>query len=64
MTMTCVGCDDPIEEDGSGDRGGHLDVDGEDWHEICYESSGGPTYCCGAIYEDGEIVCASCGDPL
>lgn len=24
----------------------------------------GPTYCCGAIYEDGETVCASCGEAL
>lgn len=24
----------------------------------------GPKYCCGAIHEDGETECASCGEPL
>lgn len=24
----------------------------------------GPKYCCGAIYEDGEDTCRSCGEPL
>lgn len=25
---------------------------------------GGPTFCCGAIYEEGEYLCASCGEAL
>jgi hypothetical protein len=28
------------------------------------DDDSGPKYCCGAIYEDGETVCASCGEPL
>lgn len=27
-------------------------------------ASGMTTYCCGGIYEEGESVCASCGEPL
>ncbi|MBM7507108.1 hypothetical protein JOE61_000922 [Nocardioides salarius] len=27
-------------------------------------ASGFATYCCGGIYENGEDVCASCGEPL
>ena len=27
-------------------------------------ASGFATYCCGGIYENGETVCASCGEPL
>jgi hypothetical protein len=27
-------------------------------------SDGGPQYCCGMIYEDGESTCLSCGEPL
>ncbi|MYR08952.1 hypothetical protein GTV32_23030 [Gordonia sp. SID5947] len=57
--LTCEGCEEPIEDESS-----HLDFNGEDWHEACFEVSGSPSYCCGAIYESGEVVCASCGDPL
>lgn len=32
--------------------------------EDCPEPYSGPKYCCGGIYEQGETVCASCGDPL
>jgi len=28
------------------------------------EVSGGTSYCCGMMYEDGEDTCASCGEPL
>ncbi|HTW16168.1 MAG TPA: LIM domain-containing protein [Nocardioides sp.] len=60
MTMlTCEGCGEPIQGDDS-----HLDFNGEDWHEGCFEVSGGPTYCCGMIYENGEDTCFSCGEPL
>lgn len=27
-------------------------------------SRSGTSYCCGQMYEDGEIFCKSCGDPL
>jgi len=27
-------------------------------------NDGSAKYCCGAIYEDGETRCASCGEPL
>lgn len=27
-------------------------------------NGGFSTYCCGMIYEEGELVCNSCGDPL
>lgn len=33
------------------------------WYEDDDED-GGTKYCCGAIYEDGEDTCASCGEPL
>lgn len=58
-TLICEGCDEPIEDDGS-----HIDFNGEDWHEACFEVSGGPTYCCGIMYENGEDTCMSCGEPL
>lgn len=28
------------------------------------QDSGSTKYCCGMIYEDGETVCNSCGEPL
>ncbi|TWP32585.1 LIM domain-containing protein [Leekyejoonella antrihumi] len=58
-TLICEGCDEPIED---GDI--HLDFNGEDWHEACFEVGGGPSYCCGIIYHSGEDTCRSCGDPL
>ena len=47
----------------------HLD---EGLCDNCFENQGnldaggkGPTrYCCGAIYENGESECRSCGEPL
>jgi len=41
-----------------------MEFNGEDWHASCFEVSGGSKYCCGDIYEDGETVCSSCGEPL
>lgn len=32
--LTCVGCDEPIEDGDS-----HVDFNGEDWHEACFEVS-------------------------
>ena len=53
----CPGCGEPvIDED--------FDFNGQQWHEACFEVSGGPTYCCGMIYEEGEATCLSCGEPL
>lgn len=58
-TLICEGCDEPIE-----DGDGHLHFNGEDWHESCFEVSDGPSYCCGIMYDSGEDICRSCGDPL
>lgn len=58
-TLTCEGCGEPIE-----DVGNYTDFNGEDWHEACFEVSGGASYCCGMMYEDGEDTCMSCGEPV
>jgi hypothetical protein len=57
MTLICTTCDQEVAE--------------AEWHEEdqlcegCFEVSGdGATYCCGAIYEEGEYACMSCGEPL
>lgn len=49
-------------EDACDRCGGALD---ETWGtcERCDDDSS-TSYCCGQIYEEGELVCASCGDPL
>lgn len=52
LTCDCCGC--AIDED---------EMD-EGQCEDCYSDYSGPKYCCGTIYEDGEITCRSCGDPL
>ncbi|MCB2413066.1 hypothetical protein LGT39_09450 [Demequina sp. TTPB684] len=45
-----------------------LDEDSDDMEEgmcaACAETEPGAKYCCGAIYEEGETSCQSCGDPL
>ncbi|WP_255555895.1 hypothetical protein [Tessaracoccus palaemonis] len=28
------------------------------------DDTGGASYCCGMILEEGETVCMSCGEPL
>lgn len=56
-TSVCKGCDEPIKDD-------HMDFNGQDWHRACFEVSGGSSYCCGIMYDDGEDTCRSCGDPL
>jgi hypothetical protein len=58
-TLRCEGCYEPIEDDGS-----HIDFNGEDWQEACFEVSDAPKYCCGGLYDSGEIACRSCGEPL
>jgi hypothetical protein len=57
MSLICTGCDE--------------EVDAADWHDqdelctACFDVSGDSArYCCGAIYEDGEDTCQSCGEPL
>ena len=37
--VTCDGCEEPITDD----DGSHIDVDGVDWHESCYEAYGEST---------------------
>lgn len=52
--IVCEGCEEEVPED-------------EAWDGLCQacdEVSGGPSYCCGAIYEMGETTCMSCGEPL
>lgn len=56
MPLICTSCDEVVAE---------ADWDEED--EVCnacFEVGGSAKYCCGAIYEDGEDTCRSCGDPL
>ena len=56
MPPTCTSCDNKVSK--------------ANWHEedqlcnACFEVSDGPKYCCGAIYEEGEDTCMSCGEPL
>lgn len=53
----CAVCEETIED--------KVDWDDESGMCLaCFEHSGGPRYCCGAIYEDGETTCESCGEPL
>ena len=54
-TLTCDSCGAEVDED---------EIEGGEC-EDCYNSEySGPRYCCGAIYEDGEDTCMSCGEPL
>ena len=57
MTLVCTSCEEDIENETQWDDVGQLCL-------ACFELGGSPTYCCGAIYEGGEDVCASCGEPL
>jgi hypothetical protein len=56
-TFTCESCGDEIDSS---------TVDNI-W-DLCNDSyengDSGTKYCCGMIYQEGESVCASCGDPL
>lgn len=53
--LECDGCDRKVDEDDLQDG-------------LCQECSdladSSAKYCCGAIYEDGEDTCRSCGEPL
>ena len=54
-TLTCDSCGCDVDEDDM--QEGHC--------EDCYNSEyAGAKYCCGAIYEEGEDTCMSCGEPL
>jgi hypothetical protein len=54
-TLTCDSCGCEVDEN---------DME-EGQCEECYNSDyWGPKYCCGAIYEEGEDTCRSCGEPL
>ena len=57
--LICELCEERIEDDGD-----HVDFNGVDYHQECFENSGGPKYCCGMMYEDGEEKCRSCGEPI
>lgn len=54
QTLTCDCCGGPVRVE---------DME-EGQCEECRYSDSGSSYCCGMIYEEGEFVCASCGDPL
>ena len=54
-TMTCDSCGSEVDEN---------EVEGGQCEECRNSEYSGTTYCCGAIYEDGEDTCASCGEPL
>lgn len=55
VTLTCDSCGCDVDED---------DMENGQCEE-CYNSDdSGATYCCGAIYEEGEDTCMSCGEPL
>lgn len=66
-TYTCQACG-ALVEDEPGLEVQWCGLNGEPFCESCYDeyasSYGGTKYCCGNIYEEGESVCASCGDPL
>jgi len=56
-TLVCTSCDEVVEDEADWDEESQL-------CNACFEVSGGPSYCCGMIYEDGEDTCRSCGEPL
>lgn len=51
----CSGCDN-LYDDLQG-LNSHLESN-------CDGGEGGPAYCCGMMYDDGESTCGSCGEPL
>lgn len=57
MTLVCTSCEEEIEDEADWD-------DESQMCNACFEVSGGPTYCCGIMYDNGEDTCMSCGEPL
>jgi hypothetical protein len=57
VTFVCTACEEEVKDPANWDEEDQLCIP-------CFEVSGGPKYCCGAIYEDGEDTCMSCGEPL
>ena len=55
IMMTCDSCGQEVSED---------EIEGGQCEECRDSDYDGPKYCCGAIYEEGEDTCASCGEPL
>lgn len=53
-TLTCDSCGCEVDEE---------DMENGQCEE-CYSNYSGPKYCCGAIYEEGEDTCRSCGEAL
>lgn len=53
LTCDCCGCevDENVMEEGL-------------CEECLIDYDSGTKYCCGAIYEEGEDTCMSCGEPL
>lgn len=54
-TLTCVCCGCEIEDE---------EAMREGMCEECCDTAEWTKYCCGAIYEDGEDTCRSCGEPI
>ncbi len=57
VALVCTSCGEAVEDEADWDDESGMCM-------ACFEGSDGPTYCCGMIYEDGETVCRSCGEPL
>lgn len=51
--VNCPSCGDEVDEDSIDD--GKC--------ESCRDGVSDTWYCCGQIYEEGETVCRSCGEP-
>jgi hypothetical protein len=54
-TMICDCCGSEVDEN---------EVENGQCEECNNSEYSGTKYCCGAIYEEGEDTCASCGEPL
>lgn len=53
-----------VSDDTCEDCGAELAAEDDTWCQDCLDDYSGPKYCCGAIYEDGEDACRSCGEPI
>ncbi len=58
VALVCTLCEEGVEDEANWDEESKICM-------ACFEVGGSSsTYCCGAIYEDGEDTCGSCGEPL
>lgn len=54
-TLTCDSCGCDVEEE---------DMELGECQDCFNSEYTGPKYCCGMIYEEGEVTCTSCGEWL